>query len=108
MTSNFCAIFRYHERALDLKAKIANMPIKPEELFVKHVEFAERFDITKDLELDSADDTLIEQFNLDIIGLALLFLALSVFFMYKFLRYLYSVFVLVSRVLNRLDSKKLV
>jgi hypothetical protein len=88
--------YRYKVRAMDLKAKVQNMPIAPEELFVKHVEFAERFDVTKDLELDSADDSFIEEFNLDIIGLAALFLSLFVFLLYILLRYLYkgvSVFV---------------
>lgn len=83
------------------------MPIKAEELFVKHVEFSERFNVAKDLELDSTDDTIFEQLNLDIIGIGLLFLILVIFLACKFLRYLYRVFALLSGVFNESDSKKL-
>lgn len=81
------------------------MPLKSDELFIKHVEFAERFDMAKDLELDSADETLFEQFNLDIIGLGLLFTFLLVFLVYKIL---YGGFVTASRLLGRgeLNRKK--
>jgi hypothetical protein len=93
-------VFRYKERALDLQAKITNQPFTPKEFFVKHVEFAERFDVTKDLELDSADDSFIEQFNLDIFGLIILFVVLSGLLLYTLWRSLICCFGLVSRSFN--------
>lgn len=83
--------------------------MKPEDLFVKHVEFSERFDIRRDLELDTVDDTFLEQFNLDFIGLFVLFALFSIFLVYTFLSYLYSATVFALKLLDNslLISKKI-
>jgi hypothetical protein len=83
-----------------LKAKIKNQPLRPEQLFVKHVEFAEKFDVVEDLELASADDSFFEQFNLDIFGVIFLFALLAGFLVYKLLRLLFRCFALVSGLFN--------
>lgn len=67
---------------------------------MKHVEFAERFDVSEDLELDSIDDSFVEQFNLDIFGFGLLFLAAFSFLVYRLSMFLFRYAVLVSRLFN--------
>ncbi|KAI6170748.1 Glucuronosyltransferase [Aphelenchoides bicaudatus] len=93
---------KYRERAQDLKEKVRNMPISPEETFVKFVEYAERFDVTKDLMLDAANETIIQEFNLDIIGLGLLFALVVGYLTYKASHYFYICAVLALNVVLRI------
>lgn len=43
-------------------------------MFVKHVEFAEKFGALEELQLDSINYSFVEQFHLDLIALAMSFL----------------------------------
>jgi hypothetical protein len=61
-----------------LKAKILNFPVDPVEMFVKHVEYAEKFGQLEELQLDTMDETIVEEFKLDLVALALV----SIFLIY--------------------------
>jgi UDP-N-acetylglucosamine:LPS N-acetylglucosamine transferase len=77
---------KYRENALNLKEKLLNFPQNSAETFVKHVEFAERFGSLDELRLDTAGESIFEQFFLDLIGVCLLFLVISYLIIITLLR----------------------
>jgi len=75
---------KYRNIAQDLKAKIASAPTNAADVFLKHVEFAEKFGRLEDLDLETADDNIFEQFHVDLIVIGVL-LALSIYWILSFL-----------------------
>ncbi len=83
-----------------MKAKLANFPSDPVETFVKHVEFAQKFGDLEEFQLDSR--SFVEQFNLDLIGLAII---ISIV-LYQLTKFIFKTTALIVKILNSNGKKK--
>lgn len=61
----------YMRRAKELSEIIRNKPMQPDELFVKHVEFAAKYNVHEALDMHGRYLNTVQYYNLDIIGLLL-------------------------------------